>query len=160
MGGFDLGLAAAGLACRWQVEIDPDAGEVLARHFPDTPRLGDVRDCGAHNLAPVDLICFGSPCQDLSVAGRKVGLDGARSGLFFEAARIIRELRPAYALWENVPYALSSNGGRDFGAVLDTLAECGALDIGWRLLDAQYFGLAQRRLRLFVVASFGSGAGA
>jgi len=133
---------------------------VLARHWPGVRRYADVRDVGAHNLEPVDVIAFGSPCQDLSVAGLRNGLGGKRSGLFFEAARIIRELRPAYAVWENVPGALSSDGGRDFGAVLDALADSGALDICWRVLDARFFGVPQRRRRVFLVASFRTGASA
>lgn len=158
--GFPLAFSRAGVATRWVVEIDRDCRRVSARHFPEATAYGDVRECGAHNLAPVDIITFGSPCQDLSVAGRRQGLDGDRSGLFFEAVRIVRELRPAWALWENVPGALSSNGGRDFGAALDALADAGALDLCWRVLDAQWFGLAQRRRRLFLVASFRDGASA
>jgi len=158
--GFGLGFERAGMPVRWAVEIEPDCRAVLRRHHPEALILDDVREVGARNLPPVDVISFGSPCQDLSVAGRRKGLDGARSGLFFEATRIIGELRPTYAIWENVPGALSSNAGRDFGAVLDALAECGAVDISWRMLDAQYFGLAQRRLRLFLVASFRAGVSA
>lgn len=160
IGGFSLGFRRAGVPTLWEVEIDPACRAVLRRHQPDATILDDVRAVGAHNLPPVDVISFGSPCQDLSVAGRRKGLDGARSGLFFEATRIIGELHPTYAIWENVPGALSSNAGRDFGAVLDALAECGAVDICWRMLDAQYFGLAQRRLRLFLVASFRAGVSA
>jgi len=153
-GGFDLGFDRAGMACAWQVEIDAAARRVLARHWPDVPRFTDIRACGAHNLRPVDMIAFGSPCQDLSIAGRRAGLQGERSSLFYEATRIIRALRPAIAVWENVPGALSSARGRDFAAVLDELADCGALDIGWRVLDSQWFGVAQRRRRLFAVADF------
>jgi len=152
--GFGLGFSRSGIVTKWHVEIDPKCQNVLRRHYPDAEIFSDVRECGAHNLKPVDIISFGSPCQDLSVAGKRKGLSGERSGLFFEAARIIRELRPALAVWENVPGALSSNDGRDFGAVLDALAESGALDIGWAILDAQWFGVAQRRRRLFVVADF------
>jgi DNA (cytosine-5)-methyltransferase 1 len=154
IGGFDLAFERAGFRPAWQVEIDTHAQQVLARHWPDVTRHADIRDVGAHNLAPVDVITFGSPCQDLSVAGKRAGLAGARSGLFHEAVRVIRELRPRYAIWENVPGALSSAGGRDFGTALDALAECGAVDICWRVLDAQFFGVAQRRRRLFVVADF------
>jgi DNA-cytosine methyltransferase len=93
-------------------------------------------------------------CQDLSVAGQRVGLQGARSGLYFEAIRIIRELRPALALFEQVPGLLSSHGGRDFGLTLDALADIGALDIGWAVLDARWWRVAQRRRRLYVVADF------
>ncbi len=154
VGGFSLGLDQIGMECAWQVEIDPYCQMALGRHWPNVPRHLDVRTVGARNLAPVDLITFGSPCQDLSVAGLRKGLDGARSGLFFEAVRIIRELRPEYALWENVPGALSSHDGRDFGAVLDALADAGAMDLCWRVLDARWFGVPQRRRRLFLVADF------
>ena len=155
VGGFDMGLEAAGFEVAWQVEIDKDAVSVLERHYPSTLRVRDVREAGAHNLTPVDVIAFGSPCQGFSVAGRGAGLEDARSGLFGEAIRIIRELRPAFALWENVPGAYSANDGRDFGAVLAALADIGALDIAWRVLDAQWFGVPQRRRRIFLVADFG-----
>ena len=154
IGGFDLGFERAGMQCRWQVEIDRECQRVLAHHWPEVERHDDVRDVGSHNLAPVDVITFGSPCQDLSVAGKHRGIEGERSGLYFEAVRIIRELRPGLAVWENVPGAFSSNAGRDFGAALDALADAGALDIGWTVLDAQWFGVAQRRRRVFVVADF------
>lgn len=154
VGGFDLGFDRAGFRCLWQVEIDAAARSVLSRHWADVPKFTDVRDVGAHNLAPVDVITFGSPCQDLSVAGKRAGMLGERSGLFYEAIRIIRELRPTVAVWENVPGALSSAQGRDFGAAIDALADAGALDICWRVLDAQWFGVAQRRRRVFTIADF------
>jgi DNA (cytosine-5)-methyltransferase 1 len=107
-----------------------------------------------------EVITFGSPCQDLSVAGKRAGFDGARSGLFFEAIRIISEMReanggqfPVAAIWENVPGAKSSADGRDFGAALDALAGCGAVDIGWRIINAEHW-VPQRRRRVFVVALF------
>lgn len=157
-GGFDLGFEAAGYDVAWQVEIDKDAVSVLERHWPDVPRWRDVSEVDPADLAPVDVVIFGSPCQDFSVAGKRAGLDGARSGLFGEAIRIISGLRPtpAFCLWENVPGALSSAGGRDFGAVLDALADIGALDIAWRVLDARHFGVPQRRRRVFLVADFGA----
>lgn len=161
VGGFDLGLEAAGWSCSWQVEWDKHATAVLARHWPTVPRWGDVRDVDGATLLPVDLITFGSPCQDLSVAGRRAGLDGDRSSLFYEATRIIREMRdatgnafPRWAVWENVAGALDSNGGADFGRVLDELADAGALVIEWTVLDARWFGVPQRRRRVFVVACF------
>jgi len=160
IGGFDLAFERAGCEVRWQVEIMPSCHVVLAHHWPDVPLYHDVREVGAHNLEPVDIITFGSPCQDLSVAGKRAGLQGERSGLFHEAIRIIRELRPRFAVWENVPGALSSHHGRDFAVALDALAECGALDLAWRILDAQHFGVPQRRRRVFVVADFrGQSAG-
>lgn len=154
VGGFSEGFRQAGIETVACVEIDPACQSVLRRHHPGVPILADVRECGAYNLPQADVITFGSPCQDMSVAGKRAGLNGERSGLFFEAIRIIREVRPAFAVWENVPGALSSHGGRDFGAALDALAESGALDIAWAVLDSQWFGVPQRRRRVFVVADF------
>lgn len=162
IGGFDCGFKRAGIETAWQCEIDPAARRVLERHWPDVPCHSDVLDVDGGGLEPVDVVTFGSPCQDLSTSGRRAGLGGDRSGLFFEALRIVREMRdatddaaPRWACWENVPGAFSSNAGRDFAAVLDGLADIGAVDIGWRVLDAQWFGVAQRRRRLFVAADFG-----
>lgn len=161
VGGFDLGFEAAGMECCFQVEWDKHCQQVLAHHWPDVPRWSDVSDVKGAELPPVDVITFGSPCQDLSVAGKRAGLDGGRSNLFFEATRIIREMRdatdgvfPRVAVWENVPGAFSSNDGLDFGSVLDGLAESGALGIEWAVLDARWFGVPQRRRRIFVVAEF------
>jgi DNA (cytosine-5)-methyltransferase 1 len=158
VGGFERGFEQAGFEVAWQVEIDKDAVSVLERHWPDVPRYGDVATVDPTILAPVDVVIFGSPCQDFSVAGKRAGMAGERSGLFGEAIRIIRGLRPtpAFCVWENVPGALSSAGGRDFGAVLDELANIGALDIAWRVLDARHFGVPQRRRRIFLVADFGA----
>src|SRR5689334_1470137 len=122
--GFGLGFERAGIETRWAVEIDPACRRVLAHHHPDAALYDDVREVGAHNLEPVDVITFGSPCQDLSVAGKRQGFDGERSGLYFEAVRIIRELNPRYAIWENVPGAFSSAGGADFAAALAALVGC------------------------------------
>lgn len=161
VGGFEQGMEAAGFEVTWQVEIDKDAISVLERHYPHVPPWRDVTDVDPAELPPVDVVAFGSPCQDMSVAGKRGGLDGERSGLFYEAVRIIGGLRPApaFCVWENVVGALSSAGGRDFGAILDALADIGALDIGWRVLDARYFGVAQRRRRVFLVADFGGRRG-
>lgn len=162
IGGFDLGLERAGIRTMWMCEIEPAARKVLAHHWPDTPCHGDVTEVDGARLEPVDVVTFGSPCQDLSVAGQRAGLDGARSGLFHEALRIAAEMKeatsgahPRLLVWENVPGALSSNSGRDFAAVLDAMADVGAVDIGWRVLDAQWFGVAQRRRRVFVIADLG-----
>ena len=153
--GFGVGFARSGIETVWRVENDPHCQRLLRSHYPDTLLLGDVKDCGAHNLPPVDIISFGSPCQDLSVAGKRGGFAGERSGLFFEAIRIIRELRPTIAVWENVGGAQSSYRGRDFAVAIQALAESGAVDIGWAVLDARWFGVAQQRRRVFVVADFG-----
>jgi DNA (cytosine-5)-methyltransferase 1 len=160
VGGFDLGLERAGWRCVAQVEWDPQCQAVLARHWPDVPRWSDVADVSGGDLPPADVVAFGSPCQDLSVAGKRAGFtDGSRSNLFFEAIRIIKEMRdatgsiqPRFVIWENVVGALNSNQGDDFAAVIDALAEVGAVDIGWRVLDARWFGVPQRRRRVFVVA--------
>ena len=161
VGGFGMGMETAGWSCAWQVEWDKQCQQVLRHHWPDVPKYGDVSTVSGYDLTPVDCITFGSPCQDLSVAGKRAGLDGGRSGLFFEAVRIIKEMRdatesvwPRWAIWENVVGALSSNHGHDFAAVLDSLAEAGAVGIEWAVLDAQHFGVPQRRRRVFVIACF------
>ena len=165
VGGIDLGFEAAGWEGKFQVEWDPHCQQTLAHHWPDVPRWGDVSDVNGADLPSVDLITFGSPCQDLSTAGRRAGLvEGSRSNLFFQATRIIKEMRdasantfPRWALWENVPGAFSSNQGADFGAVLDEMANLGAVAIEWHCLDAQFFGVPQRRRRVFVLACFDIG---
>lgn len=154
IGGFDLGFERAGLSCKWQVEIDKDCNRVLENQWPDVKRFRDIISVKIEELEQADVISFGSPCQDLSVAGRRKGLAGERSGLFYEAMRIVRESRPAFAVWENVPGAFSSNAGLDFVAVLREFRECGARDIAWRVFDSQYCGVAQQRRRVFVVADF------
>lgn len=148
VGGFDLGMERAGMRPAWQVEIDPHARAVLARHWPEARQLEDVRKVGAHNLQPVDVIVGGFPCQDLSVAGNRAGLAGHRSGLFYEMLRVINELKPGLVIWENVPGLLSSDGGRDFARVLHSLGGIGYHG-AWRVFDAQYFGVPQRRRRVF-----------
>ncbi len=155
IGGIDLAFERAGFDVAWQVEWNPDAQSVLRRHWPEIPLYGDITTVDPAELDPVDVMVFGSPCQDLSVAGKREGLGGAHSGLFFEAIRIIRAVRPSMALWENVPGAFSSNAGRDFAAVLAAFRDSGAREIGWRILDAQYCGVPQRRRRIFLVADFG-----
>lgn len=159
IGGIDLGFEQAGMTCAWQCEINPAARSVLARHWPDVPRHGDIRTVGAHNLAAVDVICGGFPCQDLSLAGNRAGFSGTRSSLFFEMVRITHELRPSFIVWENVPGLLNTNDGRDFAAVLMALDGIGYHG-AWTSLDARYFGLAQRRRRTFgVFARSDIGAG-
>ena len=149
---MDLAFERAGIPSVLQCEINRDCLDVLARHWPNTPRETDVRTLTAP--ATADVVHFGSPCQDLSLAGKRRGFGGERSGLFAEAIRVIRDVRPEFALWENVAGALSSAHGADFATALDYLADCGAVDIAWRVLDAQWFGVAQRRRRVFVVADF------
>lgn len=155
IGGFDLGLERAGMRIDWQVELDPYCRAVLARHFPEAERFEDVREVGAESLCPVDLICGGFPCQDLSAAGRGAGIDGARSGLWAEFARIVRELRPRYVLVENVPALLTGKGKRwdraPVGRVLGDLAEAG-YDAEWACLSAREFGAPHLRKRVWLVA--------
>lgn len=167
VGGFDLGMEQAGWECQWQVEWDKHCQGVLSKHWPDVPKYWDVRNVDGAQITPVDCIVFGSPCQDLSVAGTGKGLEGLRSGLFHEAIRIIKEMKnatnnqfPKWTIWENVPGALSSNKGNDFARVIDEMADIGALAIEWHILDAQWFGVAQRRRRVFVLACYDSGTAA
>ena len=159
IGGFDLGFERAGMECAWQVEIDASCQKLLEQRFPNVKRHTDVRNVGRANLEPVDAICGGFPCQDLSVAGKRAGLAGERSGLWHEFHRIVAELKPSLVVIENVPGLLSSNQGRDFAVILRGLVECG-YGVAWRILDARYFGVAQRRRRVFVVASLGNGRAA
>jgi DNA (cytosine-5)-methyltransferase 1 len=165
VGGFDYGLENAGMETVFQCEWDKHANSILYKHWPDVPKWDDVSTLtGKHILAHapvIDVVAWGSPCQDLSVAGARKGLDGERSGLFHEGIRIIKELQeetngqyPRISIWENVVGALNSNRGADFGIILDQMAEAGAVAIEWSVLDAQYFGIPQRRRRVFVIAIF------
>ena len=158
IGGFDLGLERAGWEVRWQIENDAFCNQILERHWPGLRRYGDITRVDTNGLEPVDLLCGGFPCQDLSVAGARAGLAGGRSSLFFEFARIAAALRPRWILIENVPGLLSSpppTPGRDFAVVLGTLAELG-YGLAWRSPDSQYFGVAQRRERLYLVGHLGA----
>jgi DNA (cytosine-5)-methyltransferase 1 len=165
VGGFDMGLERAGMETVFQCEWDKHANTILNKHWPHVPKWEDVSTLtGKHILthAPViDVVAWGSPCQDLSVAGKRSGLEGERSGLFHEGIRIIKELRkesngqyPRISIWENVVGALNSNRGADFGIILDEMVEAGAMVIEWAVLDAQHFGVPQRRRRVFVIAIF------
>lgn len=187
-GGIDLGLDAAGWHCTGQCEIDATCRAVLERHWPCVPRWTDVRDVAHPDVdgrrrpvdgsddqpgrdrdarhartrglhAGIDLIVGGFPCQDVSVAGRRAGLAGERSGLWWEFHRIAAAVRPTALLIENVEGLLSSNGGRDMGAILDALADLG-YGVAWRVLDAQHFGVPQRRRRVFLLALPGGRPGA
>jgi DNA (cytosine-5)-methyltransferase 1 len=173
-GGLSLGLEAAGMECVAHAELEPHARAVLRKHWPDTPLHGDVSDVDWTQYAGrVDLVSGGSPCQDLSVAGKRAGLEGARSGLFFELIRAWDETGAPYCLWENVDGARSSNAGADFASVLSTLvgaavavperwASAGVAAgptgvAAWRVLDLQRFGPPQRRRRVFVLAARAGG---
>lgn len=177
IGGFSLGFENAGIDTLAHVEIDEKCKGVLRNHWGDHLIFSDVCEVGKHNLPYAEIITFGSPCQDLSIAGKRKGFaDGTRSNLFFEAVRIIREIEPRYAVWENVPGALSSHDGRDFQSVIESLLDTdipmpksgrwassgmvrtGQKEVAWRILDAQYFGVAQRRRRVFLIYCAGNGS--
>lgn len=179
IGGFDLGFQRAGIECVAVCEIDKNAQSVLRRRFPKAQLFDDVRKIGkeTHERKSIDLVCGGFPCQDISIAGKRAGLAGERSGLWFEFARVIDELEPQWVVVENVPGLLSSNGGRDFAIILGGLtgvvpsipddgwktagiARGWKYNVVWRVLDAQYFGVPQRRRRVFIVGSFGNGRAA
>lgn len=149
IGGMDLGLERAGMTCSWQVEIGPYAQRVLAKHWPDVRRHDDVKTFPPSKPEDwsVDLICGGFPCQDISFAGKGAGLDGERSGLWFQYARIVREIRPRYVFVENVSALLV----RGLDAVLGTLAEMG-YDAEWGCIPAAAVGAPHIRDRVFVVA--------
>jgi DNA (cytosine-5)-methyltransferase 1 len=157
IGGFDLGFEQAGLTCAWQCEIDKNCQMLLKNKF-GVEVYNDVRTING-SAGTVDLICGGFPCQDVSIAGKRAGIAGERSGLWFEFARVIDEFEPRWVVIENVPGLLSSNKGEDFATIIRWLAERG-YGVCWRVLDSQYFGVAQRRRRVFIVASFGNGRAA
>lgn len=152
IGGFDLGFEQAGFKTAWQVEINPVCRAVLADRFPHAVQHEDVQTC-LPALSRVDVVVGGFPCQDVSTMGKRRGLAGSRTGLFFDAVRIVQTLQPRWLVLENVPGLLTSNDGQDFQTVLETLAECGYVGF-WRILDSRYFGVPTKRRRVFVVAGF------
>lgn len=182
-GGFPRAGVLCGIIPVWSSEIEPFPIRVTEKRLPNVKHYGNITKLNGAELEPVDIITFGSPCQDMSIAGKRSGLGGSRSNLFFEAVRIIKEMRcatngkyPRYAVWENVCGAFSSNDGEDFRCVLETLCEVKAgkfsiprfekwksageivgddFSLAWRTLDAQFWGVPQRRLRIFLVADFG-----
>lgn len=173
-GGLSLGLDRAGWTCAAHAEIHADARAVLAHHWPDVPLAGDVRAVRGDAFGDLLLVSGGSPCQDLSVAGKRAGLAGARSGLYHEQVRVWEESGAPYFLWENVLGALSSHRGADFAAVLSALVGApvavprdgwGSAGVvagprgvaAWRCLDAQWFGVPQRRRRVFVLGARAGG---
>ena len=160
VGGFDLGMEKAGHTCVAQVEWDKNAAGVRKRRWPDVPLFCDVSKVTADDLPDCDFITYGFPCQDLSVAGNRKGLEGERSGLFFEATRLFRELLGRgsglrFAVAENVAGLFSADDGLALARCIRELLDCGACETGWRLLDSAYFGVAQRRKRVFLVSDFG-----
>ena len=192
-GGFPLAGELAGITPIWAAEIEPFPIRVTTKQFPHMQHLGDIRNINGADIEPVDIITFGSPCQDLSVAGKMAGLKGERSALFSEAIRITKEMRckthgayPRFIVWENVPGAFISSKGEDFRIVLEEIlgikspsiaitrpkkknrqpekwhnAGCVMGDgysIAWRVLDAQFWGVPQRRKRIYLVADFAGGS--
>ena len=132
-------------------EIEPFPCSVLAHHFPDVPNVGDMTQIdGRKYRGTVDLLVGGTPCQGFSIAGKRGGLSDIRSGLAMHFVRLVAEIKPKWFLWENVPGAFSTAAGRDFGTFIRALDGVG-YHLAWRVLDAQFFGVAQRRRRVFVV---------
>jgi DNA (cytosine-5)-methyltransferase 1 len=164
IGGFGCALARAGVSETATVEIDDAARGVLADRFPHTTRLTDVKEVTGDDFLATGfdpehgILTAGWPCQGNSVAGRRGGMADPRSGLWVHVARLLAELRPRWFIGENVPGLLSVNGGRDFGVVIDDLGELG-YGFCWRVLDAQFFGVPQRRRRVFIVGHLGDGGG-
>lgn len=148
IGGFDLGFELAGIETVAQCEIDDHACTVLEHHWPEVTRYRDITKLDGRTLRGVDVITGGFPCQDLSVAGKREGLSGARSGLFFHLARVVEEARPRLLVWENVPGLLSSDTGNAMRTVCGELASIGYFG-AWRVLDSQFHGVPQRRRRVF-----------
>ena len=187
-GGFELGGLLAGITPLWASEIEPFPIRVTTKRLPSVKHLGDISTVDGAKVAPVDIITFGSPCTDMSVAGKRAGLDGRQSCLFYQAVRIVKEMRcatdgkyPRFIVWENVPGAFSSNKGEDFKAVLEAVcsvkdesisvpgppkgkwANAGTVvgdgfSLAWRVLDAQFWGIPQRRKRIYLVADFAGGS--
>ena len=185
-GGFPLGGLLSGITPVWASEIEPFPIRVTTKRLPFMKHYGDVAKMDGGKIEPVDIITFGSPCQDMSIAGRREGLDGSRSSLFYEAVRIVKEMRcatngryPRYIVWENVPGAFSSNKGADFQSVLEEICSVKGYEIdparparwpaageivaddfslAWRVFDAQYWGVPQRRKRIYLVADFAGGS--
>lgn len=151
IGGFDLGFDRAGMECAAQVENDEFCLSVLEKHWPNTLRIKDIRDANRTNLPPVDVICGGFPCQDVSVAGKRLGLRGERSTLWDEFYRIICEIRPRWVVIENTMGLLSSDEGEFFAKILREISQAG-YDAEWHTLSACAFGAPHARERVFVIA--------
>jgi len=149
-GGFTIPASKYGIKTIYFSEIDKYANSVLKYRFPNIPNLGDVTKINAKDLQPIDIITGGSPCQDLSVAGKGAGLNGARSGLFFCFINLIKEKQPMYFVWENVKGALSSSRGWDFARVQIEMEQAG-YDVWWQLINAKDFGVPQNRERIFAI---------
>lgn len=152
-GGFEQGMPKD-WECIGFSEIDKYANIILEKHYPNVRNYGDITKIDTRELPKFDLLVGGSPCQDLSLAGKRKGLKGERSGLFFEYCRILKECQPSYFIWENVKGTLSSNGGRDFAIILNSFSECG-YELSWQVLNAKFFGVPQNRERIFIVGHLG-----
>ncbi len=187
-GGFPLGGLLAGITPLWASEIEPFPIRVTTKRLPDMKHLGDISMVHGDRVGPVDIITFGSPCTDMSMAGKRAGLDGRQSCLFYEAVRIVKEMRcatdgnyPRFIVWENVPGAFSSNKGEDFKTVLEAVCSikgegvsvpgppkgkwssageivADGFSLAWRVLDAQHWGVPQRRKRIYLVADLAGGS--
>ena len=154
-GGFDIGLEKAGVEIVFQCERDKNCLKLLNEKYPNVTKHDDITTIKPEAIPEAQIYCGGFPCQDLSVAKHGQGLAGAKSSLFFKFAEIIKANTPQWILLENVPNLLYTNQGQDFQTVLETLAECG-YSLSWRVLDSQYFGIPQRRRRLFIVGHLGN----
>ena len=158
-GGFEIVIERAFnnrglLQCVGFSEIDKYASQVIRYIYPNTKNYGDISKINWNEVPDFDMLVGGSPCQDLSIAGKRKGLEGARSGLFYEYMRAVREKKPQYFIWENVKGALSSNNGWDFAAVLNEMAEAG-YSLQWQICNAKDFGVPQNRERIFVIGTRG-----
>lgn len=155
VGGLDLGFERQGFSISWACDKEKSCRKILAKHFPNTTIYEDVRMIDPLKASPVDVVIGGFPCQDLSTGGQRKGLAGERSGLFYEFIRIVRDMptKPSFVVVENVPGLLTSNNGRDFAVVLNEMVkQWSPKSISWRTLDSRYFGVPQRRERVFIVA--------
>ena len=157
IGGIDLGIERAGMEVAFQCEILTFGQKILKKHWPGIPLSSDITKVTATDIPDVDVFAGGFPCQDLSLAnqGKRKGLEGARSGLFYKYAELIKEKKPRWVFIENVPGLLNSAKGQDFKIVISTLDELG-YGVSWRVLDAKFFGTPQRRRRTYIVASLGT----
>lgn len=155
IGGFDLGFERAGMEVVWQCEVEPFCQKILAQHWPHVPLAKDITKVTPDEIPDADVWVGGFPCQDVSLArmGPRSGLRGKKSGLFYDYAKLIESRRPSVVVIENVSGLLSSHEGRDFGIVIQTLAELG-YGVAWRVLNSRYFGVPQSRQRVFIVATY------
>lgn len=157
IGGIDLGLERSGMEVVFQCEVNTFCQEILKQHWPNVILKGDINEVQSKDVPKAEVWCGGFPCQDLSLAnqGKRKGLGGERSGLFYKFAALAKTQKPKWIFMENVPGLLNSQGGEDFRSLLATLDELG-YGVSWRVLDAKFFGTPQRRRRVYIVASYRS----